>query len=358
MKMTRSVTGSELILTAAWLAALCAASAAGWLIAALVVRGPSDPRRQLTPAPVVCGPPKGIGLLHHPRWLACNLAWLAYLGYRWCVPVHTDHCLLVHCAFRVAKRCPRAALLSRRGGPGNIHHGARDAGWTSASALSQYLRLMVVTLTLPFVLELAGPGWWGRMVDGRRLDDVSVGRQRSSSAPGTAALRLKWPAHSCWVHAGWVAAQWLARSSGSWTAAVVNTAAYLVIGCRRGSFTRRRCVSLFGYAIECMFIGAAIAGCLGLAIMVSAWTGCRFHLGPLPCATPVGSTRCWNGEDSGAGPDRCVGDNAGLSAMLVIGLAGPSSEANFSTGDSTRSSLIPPITADRFARAKDHQPCI
>jgi uncharacterized protein len=85
---------------------------------------------------------------------------------------------------------------------------------------------------------------------------------------------------------------------------VVNTAAYLVIGWQAGgSFTRSAmCQFIRLMPLTCMFIGAAIAGCLGLAIMVSAWTGLPFSQAYL-ATTPGGIYAVLaTAMDSGAGP--------------------------------------------------------
>src|SRR6202044_1205883 len=85
---------------------------------------------------------------------------------------------------------------------------------------------------------------------------------------------------------------------------VVNTAAYLVIGWKAGgSFTRsamRQFLRLL--PLTCTFIVAAIAGCLGLAIMVSAWAGIPFSQAYL-ATTPGGIYAVLaTAMDSGAGP--------------------------------------------------------
>ncbi len=135
---------------------------------------------------------------------------------------------------------------------------------------------------------------------------VSVASAAVIFGAGYAALRLKWPAP--FLLAPMLVGLLLeVVSQGHLVLGlppVVNTAAYLVIGWQAGgSFTRSAmCQFIRLMPLTCMFIGAAIAGCLGLAIMVSAWKGLPFSQAYL-ATTPGGIYAVLaTAMDSGAGP--------------------------------------------------------
>jgi uncharacterized protein len=288
----------------------------GWLIAALVSAGAVAmlTGRQLTPAPVVLRPAQGcIGVLAiTPLAAVATSAMAGYLGVSAvCSGATLVICLLCTLVlFRVAKTLsPATALLSTlAGGASGISTMAPEMRVDHRYvALSQYLRLMVVTLTLPFVLELAGPGSAGpHGGQGAVSMIVSVASGAVIFGAGYAALRMKWPAP--FLLAPMLVGLLLEVASQGHLVLglppVVNTAAYLVIGWQAGgSFTRsamRQFIRLM--PLTCMFIGAAIAGCLGLAIMVSAWTGLPFSQAYL-ATTPGGIYAVLaTAMDSGAGP--------------------------------------------------------
>jgi uncharacterized protein len=288
----------------------------GWLIAALVSAGAVAmlTGRQLTPAPVVLRPAQGcIGVLAiTPLAGVATSAMASYLGVSAvCSGATLIICLLCTLVlFRVAKTLsPATALLSTlAGGASGISTMAPEMRVDHRYvALSQYLRLMVVTLTLPFVLELAGPGSVGPHGG---LGGVSMTVSLASAVvifgAGYAALRMKWPAP--FLLAPMLVGLLLEVATQGHLVLglppVVNTAAYLVIGWQAGgSFTRSAmCQFIRLMPLTCMFIGAAIAGCLGLAIMVSAWTGLPFSQAYL-ATTPGGIYAVLaTAMDSGAGP--------------------------------------------------------
>jgi uncharacterized protein len=288
----------------------------GWLIAALVSAGAVVmlTGRQLTPAPVVLRPAQGcIGVLAiTPLAGVATSAMASYLGVSAvCSGATLIICLLCTLVlFRVAKTLsPATALLSTlAGGASGISTMAPEMRVDHRYvALSQYLRLMVVTLTLPFVLELAGPGSVGPHGG---LGGVSMTVSLASAVvifgAGYAALRMKWPAP--FLLAPMLVGLLLEVATQGHLVLglppVVNTGAYLVIGWQAGgSFTRSAmCQFIRLMPLTCMFIGAAIAGCLGLAIMVSAWTGLPFSQAYL-ATTPGGIYAVLaTAMDSGAGP--------------------------------------------------------
>jgi len=174
---------ANVILTAAlgWLLSALRVPS-GWLIAALVSAGAVAmlTGRQLTPAPVVLRPAQGcIGVLAISPLAGVAAPTMArYLG----VSLVCSGATLVICLVctlvlvRVAKTLsPATALLSTlAGGASGISTMAPELRVDHRYvALSQYLRLMVVTLTLPFVLELAGPGSVGPHGGGSRRGSLS-----------------------------------------------------------------------------------------------------------------------------------------------------------------------------------------
>jgi uncharacterized protein len=288
----------------------------GWLISALVSAGAVAmlTGRQLTPAPVVLRPAQGcIGVLAiTPLAGVATSAVAGYLGVSAvCSGATLIICLLCTVVlFRVAKTLsPATALLSTlAGGASGISTMAPEMRVDHRYvALSQYLRLMVVTLTLPFVLELAGPGSVGSHGgQGGVSMIVAVASAAVIFGAGHAALRMKWPAP--FLLAPMLVGLLLEITTQGYLVLglppVVNTAAYLVIGWQAGgSFTRSAmCQFIRLLPLTCTFIGAAIAGCLGLAIMVSAWTGLPFSQAYL-ATTPGGIYAVLaTAMDSGAGP--------------------------------------------------------
>ena len=309
---------STLILTAAlgWLSSALRVPS-GWLIAALVsaagvalVSG-----RQLTPVRAVLRPAQGcIGVLATAPLAGEAADTMArYLGVSAvCSGATLIICLL--CALilvRVAKTLsPASALLSTlAGGASGISTMAPELRVDHRYvALSQYLRLLVVTLTLPVVVELAGSS-----ATASHAGRVSVLTALSWAATagvivgaGYAALKLKWPAPYLLgpllvgLPIGVATHDHLLLGLPP----PVNTAAYVVIGWQAGgSFTRgaiREFVRLM--PLTCTFIGVTISGCLGLALMLSSWTGLSFSQAYL-ATTPGGIYAVVaTAADSGAGP--------------------------------------------------------
>jgi uncharacterized protein len=288
----------------------------GWLIAALVSAGAVAvlTGRQLTPAPAVLRPAQGcIGVLAVAALAGVDTSSMVrYLG----VSVVCSGATLIICLLCalvlvwVAKTLsPATALLSTlAGGASGISTMAPELRVDHRYvALSQYLRLMVVTLTLPFVLQLAGSGSAGAHGgQGRVSMIVSVASAAVIFGAGYAALRMKWPAP--FLLAPMLAGLLIEVATQGHLVLglppVVNIAAYLVIGWQAGgSFTRgAMCQFVRLMPLTCTFIGAAIAGCLGLALMVSAWTGLSFSQAYL-ATTPGGIYAVLaTAMDSGAGP--------------------------------------------------------
>jgi membrane AbrB-like protein len=262
----------------------------GWLIAALISAGTvaTLTGRQLTPPPAVLRPAQGcFGVLAvAPLAGVATSTMIHYLGLSvLCSGATLIICLL--CALvlvRVAKTLsPATAVLSTlAGGAVGISTMAPELRVDHRYvAMSQYLRLIVVTLTLPFVLGLAGSG----------LPGTHVGQSRGSTliwvaaaavivVAGYAALRMKWPAPFL-LGPMLVGLVFAVATEGHLVLSlppVVNVAAYVIIGWQAGgSFTRssmRQFVRLLPWTLT--FIAATMAGCLGLALGVSAWTGLPF----------------------------------------------------------------------------------
>jgi membrane AbrB-like protein len=288
----------------------------GWLIAALVSAGSVAllTGRQLSPARVVLRPAQGcIGLLASAPLAGEAVATMAdYLG----VSAVCSGATLIVCLVctlvlvRVAKTLsPATALLSTlAGGASGISTMAPDLRVDHRYvALSQYLRLVVVTLTLPVVLELTGTAPGVSQVGGGR---VSVLTAAAAAAvifgAGYAAQKLKWPAP--FLLGPMLAGLPIAVAAHDHLVLglppQVNTAAYAVIGWQAGgSFTRcaiRQFVRLL--PLTCTFIGVTISACLGLALLVSSWTGLSFAQAYL-ATTPGGIYAVLAiAADSGAGP--------------------------------------------------------
>ena len=309
-----------LILTAAlgWLFSTLRVPS-GWLIAALVSAGGVAvlTGRQLIPARALLRPAQGcIGLLATaPLAEEAVPTMVRYLGISAvCSGVTLIVCLLCTLVLvRVAKTLsPGTALLSTlAGGASGISTMAPDLRVDHRYvALSQYLRLVVVTLTLPVVLALAGaPPVVPHIAGG----GVSVFTSASAAAviagAGYAALKLKWPAPFLLgpMLVGLPIASIASAAQDHLVLGLpplVNTAAYVVIGWQAGgSFTRsaiRQFVRLM--PLTCTFIGATIGGCLGLAVLLSSWTGLSFPQAYL-ATTPGGIYAVLaTAADSGAGP--------------------------------------------------------
>src|SRR6185312_846567 len=176
----------------------------GWLIAALASAGAVAvlTGRQLIPARALLRPAQGcIGLLATaPLAGAAVPTIVRHLGVSAvCSGATLIVCLLCTLVLvRVAKTLsPATALLSTlAGGASGISTMAPDLRVDHRYvALSQYLRLVVVTLTLPVVLALTGtPPVVPQIAGGGVSVTTSASAAAVIAGAGYAALRLKWPA--------------------------------------------------------------------------------------------------------------------------------------------------------------------
>jgi membrane AbrB-like protein len=308
----------------------------GWLIAALISAGGVAllTGRQLAPARVVLRSAQGcIGVLATAPLAAEAAPTMArYLGVSAvCSGATLIVCLLCTLVLvRVAKTLSAAtALLSTlAGGASGISTMAPDLRVDHRYvALSQYLRLVVVTLTLPVVLELAGTPPAGPRIESGQ---VSVLTSAAAAAvivgAGCAALKLKWPAP--FLLGPMLVGLPIAVASQDHLVLglppPVTTVAYVVIGWQAGgSFTR----SALGQFVRlmpltCMFIGVTITGCLGLALLVSSWTGLSFSQAYL-ATTPGGIYAVLaTAADSGAGPVVVTMQVFRLLVMYLVAIIG------------------------------------
>lgn len=291
----------------------------GWLIGALLSAGSVAviSGRELTPPRAVLRPAQGcIGVVAAAPLAGVATAKMAhYLGVSViCSGVTLMLCLA--CAFvltRAAKTMsPATALLSTlAGGASGISTMAPELRVDHRYvALSQYLRLVVVTLTLPLVLQLASRP--AAVTAHGGADRVSLVTTLTAAAvigaAGYAGLRWKWPAP--FLLAPMLAALLIGiGSQGQFVLGLppaVNAVAYVVIGWQAGgSFTRsalRQFVRML--PLTCTFIGIAIGGCFGLAAAISAWAGLGLSMSQAYLATTPGGIYAVlaAANDSGAGP--------------------------------------------------------
>jgi uncharacterized protein len=290
----------------------------GWLIAALIGTGVVAvlTGRQLIPARALLRPAQGcIGLLATAPLAAEAVPTMArYLGISAvCAGGTLIVCLLCTLVLvRVAKTLsPATALLSTlAGGASGISTMAPDLQVDHRYvALSQYLRLLVVTLTLPVVLAVVEtPPVTPQTARGGVSVLTSASAAVVIAGAGYAALKLKWPAPFLLgpMLVGLPIASFASAQDHLVLAVppVVNAAAYAVIGWQAGgSLTRssiRRFVRLM--PLTCTFIGITVGGCLGLTVLVSSWTGLSFAQAYL-ATTPGGIYAVLaTAADSGAGP--------------------------------------------------------
>jgi uncharacterized protein len=290
----------------------------GWLIAALLSAGSVAvlSGRELTPPKAVLRPAQGcIGVVAAaPLAGVATAKMVRYLGVSvMCSGATLILCLL--CAWvlvRAAKTLsPATALLSTlAGGASGISTMAPELRVDHRYvALSQYLRLVVVTLTLPLVLQLAAhPGAATSASGGGRVSLLTTLTAAAViGGAGYAGLRLKWPAPFL-LGPMLVALLIGIGSQGDFVLGLppaVNVVAYMVIGWQAGgSFTRsalRQFVRLL--PLTCTFIGVAIGGCLGLAAAISAWAGLGLSMSQAYLATTPGGIYAVlaAANDSGAG---------------------------------------------------------
>jgi len=309
--------GGAVVVTAA-LGALMSAwrVPSGWLIAALLSAGAVAVAtgHELTPHKRVLRPAQGvIGIIAAAPLAGVATTTMArYLGVS-ALCSGATLLLCLGCALVLARAAktlsPASALLSTlAGGASGISTMAPDLRVDHRYvALSQYLRLIVVTLTLPVVLQLAGghPNMTGHTDNHATVLSVGAAAAIIFGA-GQLGLRLKWPAP--YLLATMLAALLIEMiTQGQFVPALpspILIAAYVVIGWQAGgSFTRssiRQFLRLM--PLTCTFVGLAIGGCLGLAAAVSSWTD--LSLAQAYLATTPGGIYAVLGaaNDSGAGP--------------------------------------------------------
>ncbi|AGZ54275.1 membrane AbrB duplication domain protein [Mycobacterium kansasii 662] len=173
-------------------------------------------------------------------------------------------------------------------------------------ALSQYLRVVVVALTVPLVLQCVGAPAARSHPAGSHVTLVSsVAAIVVIVAAGYAGLKWKWPAPFL-IAPMLVALVTQLPGPGQFVLALppaLNAVAYVVIGWQAGGAVTlgalRQCLRLL--PLTCAFIGVAVAGCLVLTFVVSAWTGVSFAQAYL-ATTPGGIYVALAASDSAAEP--------------------------------------------------------
>ncbi|EUA14793.1 membrane AbrB duplication domain protein [Mycobacterium kansasii 732] len=173
-------------------------------------------------------------------------------------------------------------------------------------ALSQYLRVVVVALTVPLVLQCVGAPAARSHPTGSHVTLVSsVAAIVVIVAAGYAGLKWKWPAPFL-IAPMLVALMTQLPGPGQFVLALppaLNAVAYVVIGWQAGGALTlgalRQCLRLL--PLTCAFIGVASAGCLVLTFVVSAWTGVSFTQAYL-ATTPGGIYVALAASDSAAEP--------------------------------------------------------
>jgi membrane AbrB-like protein len=289
----------------------------GWLIAALLSAGAVAVAtgHELTPHKRVLRPAQGvIGIIAAAplAGVAITTTMARYLGISGLCSGATL-LLCLGCALVLARAAktlsPASALLSTlAGGASGISTMAPDLGVDHRYvALSQYLRLIVVTLTLPVVLQLVGghPDMTGHADKHATLLSAGAAAAIIFGA-GQLGLRLKWPAP--YLLATMLAALLIeVITRGQFVPALptpIHIATYVVIGWQAGgSFTRssiRQFLRLL--PLTATFIGVAIGGCLAMAVALSQLTGLSLSQAYL-ATTPGGIYAVLAAaNDSGAGP--------------------------------------------------------
>jgi uncharacterized protein len=302
-----------------------------WLIAALLIAGGVAVARgrEVTPPRILLRPAQGcIGVLAvAPLAGEASCGRFVYVSVA-CSAATVAICLL--CALvlvRVAGISPATALLSTlAGGASGISTMAPELRVDHRYvALSQYLRLTVVTLTLPVVLDLAGDAPPIAHPTGVSAGAAAVAATVIVGA-GHVGSRLRWPAP--YLLGPMLVAALIALASRDHLVPVlpplVDTVAYVVIGWQAGgSVTRsalRRFVTLLPLTVA--FIAATIAGCLALAAGVAAWTGLPFAQAYL-ATTPGGIYAVLaTATDSGAGPVVVTMQVIRLLVMYLVAIVG------------------------------------
>ncbi|VBA32250.1 hypothetical protein LAUMK13_00041 [Mycobacterium innocens] len=287
----------------------------GWLIAALASAGCIAvlAGREFVPHKLLLRPAQGcIGMA-----VALPLSGLAsttiagYLGISAvCSAATLILCLVCGLALtRAAKTLsPATALLSTlAGGASGICTMAPELRVDHRYvALSQYLRVVVVALTVPLVLQCVGAPAARSHPTGSHVTLVSSAAAIVVIvAAGYAGLKWKWPAPFL-IAPMLVALVTQLPGPGQFVLALppaLNAVAYVVIGWQAGGALTlgalRQCLRLL--PLTCAFIAVAIAGCLVLTFVVSAWTGVSFSQAYL-ATTPGGIYVALAASDSAAEP--------------------------------------------------------
>ncbi|MGB9303435.1 MAG: AbrB family transcriptional regulator [Mycobacterium sp.] len=289
----------------------------GWLIAALVAAGSIAvvTVHEIAPPKSLLRPAQGcIGVLAAAPLAGVTTVKLAhYLGVSLvCSGLTLVLCLA--CGFvlaRVAKTIsPATALLSTlAGGASGISTMAQELDVDHRYvALSQYLRLIVVSLSLPLVLQLTG---------GFTTGSSHSAASNASLLTTLVAFGVIYCAGYFGLKRGWpspfllmpmfVALVILTVTQGHYVLGVlpeVRAVAYVVVGWQAGGSFTRSAIRLFLrlLPLTCLFIGLAIGGCAAMAFAVSAWTGLSVSQAYL-ATTPGGIYAVLAAaNDSGAGP--------------------------------------------------------
>ncbi|VBA44819.1 AbrB family transcriptional regulator [Mycobacterium attenuatum] len=173
-------------------------------------------------------------------------------------------------------------------------------------ALSQYLRVIVVALTVPLVLQCVGAPAAGPHQGAGHVSMISsLAALGVIVGAGYAGLKWKWPAPFL-IAPMLVALVAQLPGPGQFVLALppaLNVVAYVVIGWQAGGALTlgalRQCLRLL--PLTCAFIAAAIGGCLVLTVVVSGWTGVSFSQAYL-ATTPGGIYVALAASDSAAEP--------------------------------------------------------
>ena len=307
---------------------------AAWLIAGLVAAGSVaiTEGREIAPNRFILRPAQGlIGVS-----AAAPLAFVSaqemshYLGVSLVCTVATL-ALCLSCAYflwrTVRDMQPATAVLSTlAGGASGISTMAPDLDVDHRYvALSQYLRLVIVTFTLPLLLSLTGSGegsaeWVGTdvtMVSGAILAVLVLGSGYVGKLLRLPAPFLLTPLLLTLV-IGVSGSPSLMAEPGE----LVHQLTYVVIGWQAGGSFSRSAIRAFvrQLPITLAFIAAAIAGCFAMALAVMEWLD--VPLGEAYLATTPGGiyAALAVANSTGAGPVVTTMQVVRLVAMLITAI--------------------------------------